>query len=137
MNDINKLETLDELYRKAREADNFDWLEYLHTNKDCWEKTKCPFNSEIFTFADDDGYNEVRGYLWDYDIHTVTTACLTVDRVMTDEKGPSKTTWEIDVEMFVYKNYIYTISSEHIVDAQTFTCQSIMRRPLNLELTKS
>ena len=37
MKDINKLETLDELYEKAREADNFDWLEDLHTNKDCWE----------------------------------------------------------------------------------------------------
>ena len=83
-----------------------NWLEDIHT-QDCWDKTNCPMQTEVFTWKDDDGYNELRGYTFD------------IDGLET-------------VEIFVYKDYIYTVSSEHIHDAQTFTCQSITRRPLTI-----
>ena len=146
MNDkINKdkLETLDELYEKAQAAKHdYDWLKVLHTNKDCWEKTGCPMFTEICTFNDDDGYNEIRGYASDMSevSEIVGTKCLTVERVEHTEDGTDnpyyESTWDIDVEMFVYKDYIYTISSEHIHDAQTFTCCSITRRPLTIDYRK-
>ena len=112
-----------------------NWLEDIHT-QDCWDKTNCPMQTEVFTWKDDDGYNELRGYTFDIDgLETVETKSITVDRVFRkssfDDKD-RKSTWDIDVEIFVYKDYIYTVSSEHIHDAQTFTCQSIMRRPLTI-----
>ncbi len=138
----NKLETLDEIHEKARLTENNDWLEDLHTNKDCWEKTGCPMFTEICTFNDDDGYNELRGHTFDLSevSEAVETKCLTVNRVeYTEDETDNpwyKTTWDIDVEMFVYRDYIYTISREHIHDAQTFTCCSITRRPLTIDYRK-
>ena len=105
-----------------------DWLEDMHTQKDGWQKTQCPMATEIFTFSDDDGYNERRGFI--EDVEYTKANGLTVDRVFTYNDGVDSSTWDLDVEMFVYKDYIYTISSEHIHDAQTFTCQSITRRPI-------
>tara|TARA_Y100000004_G_scaffold149882_1_gene171987 strand:- start:444 stop:878 length:435 start_codon:yes stop_codon:yes gene_type:complete len=139
----NKLETLDELYEKAQSLnDDYDWLEGLHTNKDCWEKTGCPMRTEICNFSDDDGYNESRGNTFDLSevSETVQTKCLTVDRVELTEEGTDnpyhECTWDIDVEMFVYRDYIYTISNEYIHDAVTFNCQSITRRPLTIDYRK-
>jgi hypothetical protein len=134
MNDINKLETLDEMFEKAQSNDDFDALESLHTNTDCWEKTNCPMQTEIFTFADNDGYNESVVNMWAYkDIKTLRTESIEVDRVAhrdIEDDPYVESTWDIDVELFIYKGYIYTISNEYIHDAQTFSCQSITRRPL-------
>ena len=118
-----------------------NWIEDIHT-QDCWDKTDCPMLTEVFTWKDDDFYNEQRGYVDDIEgveIESVETKTLTIDRVdLRHAPGePYHTsTWDIDVEMFVYKDYIYTLSSEHIHDAQTFTCQSITRRPLTLDFIK-
>ena len=114
-----------------------DWLDDIHIQTDSWQKTQCPMATEIFTFSDDDGYNERRGFI--EDVEYTKANGLTVDRVFTYNDGVvdgkmthlvDESTWDLDVAMFVYKDYIYTISSEHIHDAQTFTCQSITRRPI-------
>jgi hypothetical protein len=110
-----------------------DWLEDIHIQTDSWQKTQCPMATEIFTFSDDDGYNERRGFIEDVlklsNEYTKANG-ITVDRVFDYKDGVDESTWDLEVEMFVYKDYIYTISSEHIHDAQTFTCQSISRRPI-------
>ena len=105
-----------------------DWLDDIHTQTDSWQKTKCPMATEIFTFSDEDGYNERRGFI--EDVEYTKANGLTVDRVFDYKDDVDRSTWDLEVEMFVYKDYIYTISSEHIHDAQTFTCQSITRRPI-------
>ena len=136
MND-KKLETLDELFEKAQQKPEKHWLEDIHTNEDCWDKTDCPMLTEVFTWKDDNGYNEERVWVQGIEgLVSVKTKCLTFDRVdRRHEPGEPyhNSTWDIDVEMFVYKDYIYTISNEHIHDAQTFTCQIITRRPLTLD----
>ena len=131
----DKLETVNELYKKDRMADNFDWLDDMHRKTDCWEKTGCPMMTEIFDYADDNGYCEQRGYIGDVESNEIKTIRtnpndLSVDRVNPDGEI---TTWDVDVEIFVYKDYIYTISSEHLHDAWGLTCQSIMRRPLTID----
>ena len=135
----DKLETIDELYKKARMADNFDWLDDIHRKTDCWEKTSCPMLTEIFNYADDNGYNEQRGYMGDVEYNEIKTIRTNSDDLSVDRVEPHMdgmiSTWDVDVEIFVYKDYIYTISSEHINDAQTFTCQSITRRPLTITYT--
>ena len=131
MSKKDKLETLDEMFEKARVKPETDWLEDIHSQSDSWQKTECPFQTEMFTWKDD-GYNEQRGGTYEIDgLKSESTSSITVDRVQFDSDGTKhETTWDVDVEIFVYKDYLYTITSEHIHDAMTFTCQSITRRPL-------
>ena len=121
---------------------NKHWLEEIHRQTDSWEKTNCPMATEIFLWKNDksdwSGYHECRGHTWEIDnLETVKTNGLTVDRndiyEQNDKYFVEETRWDIDVEMFIYQNYIYTVSSEHIHDAQTYTCQSITRRPITID----
>tara|TARA_R110000744_G_scaffold202934_1_gene321820 strand:- start:202 stop:594 length:393 start_codon:yes stop_codon:yes gene_type:complete len=128
---MKEVRTSKEYTEKRESHDN--WLEYMH-NEDHWDKTSCPMQTEMYNGKYDYFGNEQYGYLFDLDlkIESMTSGTLTVDRVTEEEGQRRETTWDIDVEMFIYKDYIYTISTESIHDAQTFTCWSVTRRSLKL-----
>ena len=140
-----KLETIDELFEKAQKVQQEPrehWLEDIHTRKDCWEKTMCPLYTEIYTFKDDDGYNESRGTTYKIDnLKVVDSEKLTVERVELIDKFYNRevlrTKWDIEVQIFVYKDYLYTLSWEHIQDAFGFSCWTITRRPLTIDYRKA
>tara|TARA_R100000234_G_scaffold3274_1_gene2690 strand:- start:1375 stop:1725 length:351 start_codon:yes stop_codon:yes gene_type:complete len=114
-----------------------DWLENIHTREDSWEKTMCPLYTEIYTFKDDDGYNESRGSTCKIDnLKVAKSEMLTVERVEIIDTGKEKSRWNVEVEIFVYKDYLYTLSNEHIHDAFGFSCWTITRRPLTIDYRK-
>jgi len=129
---MSDLETLDELFEKARVKPETNWLEDIHSQTDNWKKTECPLGTEIFNWMDDDGYCERRGGTFDIDgLESKSTDTLTVKRyIELEDAEDEERTYAVDVEIFVYKDYIYTISSEHLIDAFTCTAQSITRRAL-------
>ena len=115
-----------------------NWLEDIHTREYCWEKTMCPLYTEIYTFKDDDGYNESRGTTYTIDnLKVVGSKQLTVDRVELIDDDVERSEWSIEVQIFVYKDYLYTLSWEHIRDAFGFSCWTITRRPLTIDYRKS
>tara|TARA_A100001037_G_C14936095_1_gene538333 strand:+ start:31 stop:411 length:381 start_codon:yes stop_codon:yes gene_type:complete len=115
-----------------------NWLENIHTQEDCWEKTMCPLHTEIYTFKDDDGYNESRGGTYKIDnLEVAKSETITVERVEIIDTGKEKSRWSVEVEIFVYKDYLYTLSKEHIRDAFGFSCWTITRRPLTIDYRKA
>ena len=125
-----------EEYRKHQ--DQFDnWLDCVH-NTDHWEKTSCPMQTEICTFTKDYYGNEAA--LFDTeDLEDLTeykeSETITFEKTETNvslDNYTDKTTWDCDVKIFVYKDYAYTIVSEHIHDMQTYSAWSITRRPLTI-----
>jgi hypothetical protein len=123
-----------EEYRKHQ--DQFDnWLDCVH-NTDHWEKTSCPMQTEICTFAKDYYGNEAE-FFWDVEdlIEYKESEKITFEKTETIasfDNDTDKSTWDCDVKIFVYKDYAYTIVSEHIQDVQNYSAWSITRRPLTI-----
>ena len=125
-------------YREKFESyDN--WLEYM-IQPDHWDKTKCPMGTEVYTAKNDFYGNESYGDIDEIEgIEHAHSETITFDRTDThygtdvDPDGseePQVSTWDCDTTIFVYKDYLYTITSEYIHDFQTYTAWGITRKPL-------
>ena len=132
--------TTEQRYAEHRkhQAQFDNWLECIH-DTDHWEKTSCPMQTEICTFKKDFYGNEECGFIDDIEsIKYVRSETITFEKTETNvslDNYTDKTTWDCDVKIFVYKDYAYTIVSEHIHDMQTYSAWSITRRPLTITYT--
>ena len=121
--------TIEEYREKFESYDN--WLEYMH-REDHWDKTKCTMGTEVYTAKNDFYGNEAYGDIDEIEgIEHARSETITFDRMDTyDSEEPQVSTWDCNTKIFVYKDYLYTITFEHIHDFQTFTSWSITRKPL-------
>jgi hypothetical protein len=125
--------TTEQRYAEHRkhQAQFDNWLECIH-DTDHWEKTNCPMQTEICTFKKDYFGNEMGGWCGDIEgLEYVTSKTIDFERPYTIDDETFESTWSCDTSIFVYKEYAYTIVSEHIHDVQNYSAWSITRRPLD------
>ena len=106
------------------------WLDFMSKDK-FWNDTQCGVKTQTF-----DSEKIFYGSEWfgDYDlldelkIEYVESGGMDITRKFPEDDRTSE--WFVEVQMFEYEGYLYTIMLESIYDAQTFTAFTAIRKPL-------
>ena len=108
-----------------------DWIDFMSQDEN-WDDTKCVHGTQTYNGKNDFYCNEWYG--WDSleKIEHITSEKTMPMETIDTSYAPEifESVWDVELVFFVYKEYAYTVTIQHIRDAQTFSGHSMVRRPL-------